>query len=500
MAAPNPTQLLKDATNYSAKGKHEKALECYQKLIQLNPKDTKIWVKTGDTLRKMGINDQAVSFYTKAAAQYALHGFLLQAISVNKLILEIDPNHKETQEALAELYAKREGSKPPPITVGSRAAKAPAATTPKASPKTPRLANSDDARREAEAPAASPAAEPAAGTPVGAIKLQKLQKPRVEIVEKVREKPAMAAAEETLISEVLEADFAEASSENASMDQLVDALPQFPLFSNIDPATFADFISEMELHRFSADDLILQEGDIGTAFYIISEGKAGIWKKGQDGAAMQVGVLGPGDFFGEFGSLTGTPRAVSIMAEEDMLVLEIGQVALNALMQKHAELAKALEDFYRQRLVGTILQTSPLFAPLDTAEREQILQFFKHNIYEPQDEIIRQGEPGKHLVVIISGQVAVSVKDRDGNENMVAILREGEFLGEISLLTGKTTTATCTAINRSHVYEMPGEVFRELLSRYPTIMETVKKTAKSRVEDLRGGYMGQDEFYKAGLV
>lgn len=491
MAKDNPIKLMKDATGYAAKGKFDKALECYQKLIQLNPKDTKLWVKTGDTLRKLGHNQQAIDFYTKAAAQYALHGFLMQAISVNKLILEIDPAHNVTQEALAELYAKKEGNMKPPVSV-QRPATAPApkpvtATTP---------------------PPPAPDAEISTpGQAIGAIKLQKLHKPKVDIVEKVRTKaaeapetPDLMAEVQNLIDSFMEEDFAEIASGKQNVADFAAMLPEYPLFSAIDPEVFADVIWQMTLHRFEQGNTIVEEGDIGTAFYVIAEGQASLWKRDAGGAAMQVGVLSSGDFFGEFGSLTGTPRAVSVIADEDMLVLEIAQGALNELMAKHAELSAALDGFYRDRLVGTILQTSPIFKPLSQAEREQILKFFEYVIFEPQQELIAQGTEGKELVVIVSGQVAVTVKDRDGNENMVAILREGDFMGEISLLTGKPTTATCTAINRTHVYRLKGEVFKELIAQYPAIRDTVKHVAKHRVEGLRSGYMGQDEFYKAGLV
>src|SRR5690606_1460805 len=85
----------------------------YQEIVKADPKDIKTWVKIGDLYRKMGRNEQAIDIYAKAAGSFAISGFLMQAISVNKMILEIDPNHAHTQNALAELYAKKEGEAAP---------------------------------------------------------------------------------------------------------------------------------------------------------------------------------------------------------------------------------------------------------------------------------------------------------------------------------------------------------------------------------------------------
>ena len=117
------------------KGKYVKALEIYQEVVKLEPKDIKNWVKIGDLYKKLERKEQAIEIYAKAARAFAVGGFLMQAISVSKMILEIDPAHKDTQTSLAELYAKKEGN-----VVATQAAPKPAAAAGGSSDPAPRIA------------------------------------------------------------------------------------------------------------------------------------------------------------------------------------------------------------------------------------------------------------------------------------------------------------------------------------------------------------------------
>src|SRR5207245_5083114 len=54
--------------------------------------------------RKLGRNDRAIARFAAEADLYARQGFLLKAIAICKLVLEIEPRHTATQRHLAQLY------------------------------------------------------------------------------------------------------------------------------------------------------------------------------------------------------------------------------------------------------------------------------------------------------------------------------------------------------------------------------------------------------------
>src|SRR6476659_9645532 len=65
--------------------------------------------KLAELYARMGKIHESVVEYQAVAGSYAADGLLLKAIAVCKIILQIDPNHKETQHILADLSTKRRG-------------------------------------------------------------------------------------------------------------------------------------------------------------------------------------------------------------------------------------------------------------------------------------------------------------------------------------------------------------------------------------------------------
>jgi cAMP-dependent protein kinase regulator len=102
-----------EAQGAVARGDLKKALENYQNHFRLEPEDLRSSVKIGELLERLGRKKEAVKAYRGAAEAYAQDGFLLQAISVNKMILRIDPSLKEVTDRLARLYIEKSGETQP---------------------------------------------------------------------------------------------------------------------------------------------------------------------------------------------------------------------------------------------------------------------------------------------------------------------------------------------------------------------------------------------------
>src|SRR5471030_2180980 len=107
---------LKDrALQEMAKHRFDKAAATYAELCAADPRDLQLRQKRGDALRAAGHTDEAMSVYTELADAYAKDGQLLKAIAVNKVVLEIDPQHTQTQQRLSALYSRRTVNKSSPF-------------------------------------------------------------------------------------------------------------------------------------------------------------------------------------------------------------------------------------------------------------------------------------------------------------------------------------------------------------------------------------------------
>ncbi|HSM93139.1 MAG TPA: tetratricopeptide repeat protein, partial [Anaeromyxobacteraceae bacterium] len=128
---------LKDkAAELSAKGKLDKAASLYREVVEADPKDLTSRQKLAEALRRAGEIPEAIEEYKLVADRFARDGLLIKAIAICKTILELDPQHVETQGALAELYARRQASDAarPPVRQTLMMAAAQAPSPPSAAP------------------------------------------------------------------------------------------------------------------------------------------------------------------------------------------------------------------------------------------------------------------------------------------------------------------------------------------------------------------------------
>lgn len=97
-------KALEAAQKYLAKGQLDRAINEYERLVQADPKDSRLLLKLGDLYTRQGAARDATTTYRKVAEQYAEQGFFLKAVAVCKQILKLDPTQTDIWERLAEMY------------------------------------------------------------------------------------------------------------------------------------------------------------------------------------------------------------------------------------------------------------------------------------------------------------------------------------------------------------------------------------------------------------
>ena len=90
-----------------SRGEWKKALEYFRDHCRKEPGDLRARLKVAELLERLGQREEAVQMFRKVAEGYASDGFILQAISVNKMILRMNPSSKDASERLAQLYSEK---------------------------------------------------------------------------------------------------------------------------------------------------------------------------------------------------------------------------------------------------------------------------------------------------------------------------------------------------------------------------------------------------------
>jgi CPA1 family monovalent cation:H+ antiporter len=119
----------------------------------------------------------------------------------------------------------------------------------------------------------------------------------------------------------------------------------------------------------------------------------------------------------------------------------------------------------------------PTFSSLNEAEVGQLLKggAAQERAYPPGSVIITQGDPGDSVFLIGAGSVQVTIGVP------VAVLKEGEFFGEIAAIERKPRTATVSAKENCLLLEVTGEEFRKLLAAHPEIQSKVYAKMSTRL-------------------
>ena len=99
--------LREEAERAFSQGEWEKALDHFQKHCAQNPKDFRSHLKVAELLERLDRKREAAQAYQKLAEAYVQDGFLLQAISINKMILRIAPSSRDVSARLAQLYTEK---------------------------------------------------------------------------------------------------------------------------------------------------------------------------------------------------------------------------------------------------------------------------------------------------------------------------------------------------------------------------------------------------------
>ena len=132
---------------------------------------------------------------------------------------------------------------------------------------------------------------------------------------------------------------------------------------------------------------------------------------------------------------------------------------------------------------AAVLRAVPLFRPLSDDQVRHVAGRVVERVYAAHEPVIRQGDPGESLFIILSGSVDVVAADGASPPTPVATLRAGDFFGETSLMTGAPRSATVTAVEETRLLEVEKAVFRDVLQTSPVLVDELGRTLRERLDE-----------------
>ncbi|HUP46004.1 MAG TPA: cyclic nucleotide-binding domain-containing protein [Thermoanaerobaculia bacterium] len=124
---------------------------------------------------------------------------------------------------------------------------------------------------------------------------------------------------------------------------------------------------------------------------------------------------------------------------------------------------------------------SPLFEVLEKDEREALVREMDFETHDEGAVIISEGDTGNSMYVITSGEVKVYTRGTGKTGSVyLAKLSEGDFFGEVSMLTGKPRTATITASKPTELLRLDKDKLENAFANFPRIRKVLDDFYKRR--------------------
>jgi CRP-like cAMP-binding protein len=522
--------LREEAAAAVAAGKHKRALAAYLELERLEANDAQWPKRAGETYRRLGNLSNAIEAFERSADRYAQNGFLVQAIAVCKVILQIAPNHADTLRRLAEMnerigasqtraasmadnnpalhenpsvaairgrttadaavrppddglsrprkpsdgYRRTRQSTPPNIAVG-RSKSRPIAL--------PAGAALDTVDLKTEVPAAHPREGDEPGIHVipideedfeqdTTLNTQRQPIPPSELWE--ADAPGEQISPE--ISESTELDLSDIEEIPLPQPRVIGAaaaraLAATPLFAGMPSDALQALVANLQLVSLDRGEVLFHAGDRSDALYVIVEGELSVQREGPPSTGLSR--LGPGAFLGEVALMTDQPRAATVVCLSPAELLRIDRHTLSRVLANHGDVLRAVLRFVRDRLVDRWMRTSPLFRPFNDAQRIELAGKFKFLEIDAGTVVLGTGERPDGLYIVLAGQFLVL---RNGTP--VAQLGPGDLIGETALLSGGAFKSDVVARGKGLALCLPAAVFREVIMTHPHVLEYIGEQAE----------------------
>jgi ATP-binding cassette subfamily B protein len=130
------------------------------------------------------------------------------------------------------------------------------------------------------------------------------------------------------------------------------------------------------------------------------------------------------------------------------------------------------------------LKAFPILENLDEAKLAELAPFFATETFQPGREIVRQNDPGDKFYIIARGKVEVwRTEEQSGHTKRVAVLQDGDFFGEITLITGFPRTATVRTLAVCTCISLERGQFNRMMDRFPELRRQLSEIAVQRLRE-----------------
>ncbi|KAL7309198.1 hypothetical protein PS15m_011304 [Mucor circinelloides] len=245
------------------------------------------------------------------------------------------------------------------------------------------------------------------------------------------------------------------------VDMIADSLKCHFLYKTLEEDQRQDVIDCMEEKRFRQGDVVIEQGAVGDYFYIVSSGTLDCFVDGK-----LVTRYERGGNFGELALMYNAPRAATIKATSNVILWALDRVSFRSILMDHNSKKRTMHEEF--------LKGVPLFQSLELSEIHKIADALEPVSFHDNEIVLKQGDVGESFFLIERGNALFYKSDEHGRQQLVNEMKQGDYFGELALLTDKPRAATVVAKGDLKCVTLGKAAFTRLLG---PVMDILKRNS-----------------------
>ena len=225
---------------------------------------------------------------------------------------------------------------------------------------------------------------------------------------------------------------------------LLEALQRNFVFADLGTAELMPLVDAMEKTECPKGEVIIQQGELGDYFYVLSSGSCGIAVDCREVAKMETG-----DSFGELALMYSSPRAATVTALEHVVLFRVDQKTFRMIYQHQVHTAELQK---RERL-----ENVSFLAELNELDKQKLVDHMMLRVFKEGDQLMTKGEKAELFWIVDAGELKITDVDIAGQKLADIAITPGDHFGEQALLRGAPIFANCVALTDGRAFVIEKE-------------------------------------------
>lgn len=256
-----------------------------------------------------------------------------------------------------------------------------------------------------------------------------------------------------------------------SKKEAIQILKKTALFENVNDEKLALLAEKAKYKSFSEGIQVLIQNSEGNGLHILLDGEVEVIYHHPTGAEEHVARIKPGTIFGETAVLEKKLRTADVVCTKDSTTMFLSRSLIEDLVSPD-ELNFILDKIKLNQSISS----SKLFSQIPKEAVSLFTDLGELVHYKSGDTIINEGDKDEDFYLIARGKVIVLK-----GMKQVGVLEQGEFFGEIALITHQPRTATIQSVDETLLLKISSEVFWKVLAENLNLGVYLESVAEERM-------------------